>query len=255
MSAARTLARGGCQAPAEAFHRPTVLGETRPRLRRPEGPTPAGGPRSRGAWRQSHGAGLYRGCVGQLPLCGTPRGGRRQPSRVGPAGRRPDAFERARHGGMPVRSAGQSAPARRVREMPPLPPSGAHAAFARQRHRGLWRPRLRRGSDLPRRDRPSGPAAQASLRPRLPDADRDVSSLRQLSPEPAEHVHRQADSTNAAVGAAKGGRGCGTPLSPALSLGEREKRYFLNSLSNAARASSGVAAARLPVRSKDFAGA
>src|SRR5262249_54243704 len=98
---------------------------------------------------------------------------------------------------------------------------------------------LRRDSHEPLRGRLRDPAAEAPVWPRKPGPDRPVRPVRELPPEPTEHLHREAHAADAAVGAAPPAR-----------------RYFLKSLSKAARASSGVARdAGLPVRSNVRAGA
>ena len=116
-----------------------------------------------------------------------------QPTSAHPR-RRAAADRRVRRGGRALRAAGEQAHAGRARQLPAVP--GARAAAARGRARVIvalgsfaWDGALR----ALRARRRRRAAAEAAVRPRRGGAGRPVHAARLLPPQPAEHVHGQAD--------------------------------------------------------------
>ena len=83
-------------------------------------------------------------------------------------------------------------PTRRARHLCTVPRPGAGAVIGRAGHPGAWPVRLGRGPSCARGSRVRG-TSQATVRTRRGDRGRSVRPAGQLSPEPAEHVHRAID--------------------------------------------------------------
>ncbi len=104
------------------------------------------------------------------------------------------AARRLRHRDRPLRAAGQQADPGGARQLPPLP---ASASWSCSSAAGSivalgsfgWDGVLRAARALGER----GAAAAAALRPRRRGRARPLAAARLLPPEPAEHLHRQAD--------------------------------------------------------------
>ena len=164
------------------------------RLRRPGG---AAGDRRPGPGRprrQPHRPDVHRRPLRRLALRGPAPGRLRQPARVGAPRRRAAPARRLRHRGRPLRAAGQQADAGGARQLPPLP--GARAGAARalpgrsspsapSAGTGSCAPPRALGVEVPRPKPRFGHGAEADARP--------LAAARLLPPEPAEHLHRQAD--------------------------------------------------------------
>src|SRR5215467_835202 len=198
MPAARETPRGGRGRSAQTLSRPALLGPPAAGLRRfARSPAArragAGGPR-----RQPHGPDVHRGPQRRLALRRAPPRGLRQPPDGRAPGRRPAPARRVRHRRGPVRAAVQQARARRDRPLRALSLDRAAAAHARPRRRRARAHRLAGLSERTSRPRRTARASGAQVRTRgdhslrrRHHADRD------LSPEPAEHLHRQADAPDA----------------------------------------------------------
>ena len=142
-----------------------------------------GGPRG-----QPHRAGLHRGPIGGLALRRPVAGRLRQPAHQRVDRRRSRAGGRLGDGVRSLRAARQQAEPGRARRVPALSPPGAPGVGRRAGAGGARAVRLLGAG------RPVRAAAPPSLRPpgRVPAPRRqDVALL--VPPEPAEHLHRDAD--------------------------------------------------------------
>ena len=129
---------------------------------------------------------------------------------------------RAALGGLPLRAAGQPADARRARRTAAVPGARARAASRAARARGARRAGLRRvparrWRPRARRFRSRGRASRTARDFRIGERP----AARDLPPEPAEHVHREADAADAAGRVAAGGEGGGEFPLPADRRGGR----------------------------------
>ncbi len=183
------MARDGRAGEARGVPRPDVLGPPDPRLRRPRRARADPRARARRARRQPHGARVHGRSLGRLPLRRPAPHRLRQPAHLGTPRRRPRAARLLHHRQRALRAAGQPAAAR-----------GARALLALARARA--RPDRDAARDrLPRRVRLGGRAAHpgagrraaAPAAPPLRARRRVPPPARLLPPEPAEHVHGQAD--------------------------------------------------------------
>lgn len=201
----RVAGRSGAQAPA-AISRAGVLGPAlaglrRSRRARSDRRTRSGGPR-----RQPNRPYFYGRRLRRFSLLGAPCGGNREPAALDPSRRRPVSLRRSGDGGRPVRASRQPPSPGRVYRLQRVPRPRARGSLP---HAGLRRPGGARIRSVPRRACPGGrarPAPAAAFFPRDRTLARPVPALRDLSPEPAEHVHRKADSADVAGRAREGAR-------------------------------------------------
>src|SRR2546428_2389806 len=196
---ARRPSRSGRRSAAAALRRPEILGAPAARLRRRACATLARGAGAGRARRQPHRADVHRRSQRRLALrCAPPRGLRDAADLRAPR-RRPAPARRRDHRHHPLRAAAEQALARRDRPLRAL--LAGRAAPARPRARGGGA-RPHRLAGLPALAAAAGPgaggthAAVRSWRGHALRGRRDAAGL--LSPEPAEHVHRQADAADAA---------------------------------------------------------
>ena len=209
----RVARRSGGQPPA-AISRPGVLGPAPAGLRRSgraraDRRTRSGGPR-----RQPNRPHFYGRRLRRFSLLGASRCWDREPVALDPSRRRPVSHGRSGDGGGPVRASRQPPSSGRVCRLQRVPRPGARGSLPRA---GLGRPGGARIRSVSRRACPSRrarPAPAAALFPRDRILDRAVPALRDLPPEPAEHVHWKADSVDVAGGAREGSRRCDHRRSP-----------------------------------------
>jgi hypothetical protein len=139
----------------------------------------------------------------------------RQPAVLRASRRRPRAARRLHHGRDPLRATPEQADARRDRALRAVPLDGAPTLPTRPRGGRAGTHRLASVPARPARTRRAAAPTRAAVRPRRPgavrrrrDADRVVSS------EPAEHLHGQADATDAAGDLRDGPESSGVTASP-----------------------------------------
>ena len=193
LPAAGRVARGPRRRPAQALPRRGLLGEAAERLRRPGGAGRDRRPRPGRPRRQPDRPHVHRRPLRRVALRRPAPGRLRQPAE---SERRGDGLRlrrRLRHRRRPLRAAGQQADHRGARQLPPLPGARAGAARPLPGHRRPRRLRLGRLPARRPRARGRGAAAQAPLRPRRRGRPRPLEAARLLPPQPAEHLHRQAD--------------------------------------------------------------
>ena len=190
------LARGGRRDQARVLRRPGVLGPSPARVRGP-GCT-AVHPRARTGrpWRQPHRTHLHRRPVRGLALRGAAPGRLREPGAVRLARRRAHPDRLLHRGGGQVRAAGQQAHTAGAGQLPAVLRPGAGHPRRRRRDRVPRLLRLGRGAARAGSEGIRGPS-EAEVRTPRGGRSRTVRPDRQLSREPAEHVHRQAHRADA----------------------------------------------------------
>ena len=176
-----------------AFARRGLLGRARPRLRRSGRAHARPRPCARGARRQPHRPRVHRRPLGRLAVRRAPPGRVREPAHVDRTRRRAGARRRVHRGRRPVRAAGEQAHCRpsattacRTRRASSSCCRVRVIVAPRRRSRGTRALRLRRARSCRRRGRGRRSAT-------APRSSRPVAAARLLPPEPAEHVHREAD--------------------------------------------------------------
>ena len=177
-----------------AFRDWEYWGRPIPRLRRSRGARARARPRARRPRRQPHRAGVHRRPLGRLPVRRAAPGGLRQPADVGPRRRRAAADATA---SSPPRCAARRRPTSRCRRSASAARTGWSSSWSCCRALRVvvclgafaWEAALR----TPALIGAAGAAPAARVRPRRRVGGRRPHAARLLPPEPAEHVHRQAD--------------------------------------------------------------
>src|SRR3954454_14134916 len=190
----RRVARARGAREAGGVSRRGVLGPAAARLRRPGGARadPRAGPG--GARRQPDRPHLHRRPLRRLPVRLAAPDGAGQPARERGARRRAAPRRRlcGRRGALrPAAQPPHAAGAGELRRV-----AGARGGAAGRAPRRRLPRRLRlggRAAAAGRARRRGGRAPEAAVRPRRAGGGRPVAAARVLSPEPAEHLHRQAD--------------------------------------------------------------
>ena len=179
--------RGGPHGPG-LLRRPGLLGPRRSGVRRPERSARSGRPGPGRAGRQPHRQNVHRGPLRRLALRRPLPGGLRLATHQHGAGRRPRAHRRLRHRDGALRTAGQQADPGRARRVRAVPHPGARPPAAGGGRGGTGAVRLAGGQCALR-----APAAPVLRPPGREHASRRADVARLLPPEPAEHVHGEAD--------------------------------------------------------------
>ena len=188
------LARAGREREDRPVRRSEVLGETAAGVRRSRGEAldpgiGAGRPR-----REQDRTDLHRRSQRRLPLLIPSQDRRGEPAGVDLTRRRFGAIRRLRRSGCSMRSPGQCSDADRKRQLHALPGSRDRRSDAATRDGRAGRVRL--GCSAARdRGQPRKGQAETAVRSRDRRGCRTVQAVRVLPPEPAEHVHREADRT------------------------------------------------------------
>src|SRR5215831_1800439 len=198
LSPSRQASRGGGGRAPAALSRPALLGASASGLRRSKGARPHRGPRSRRSRRQPDGAHVHGGPQRRLALSRAARGRPRQPAYVDASRRRAPAHRRLHHGDPALRPSRQQALARRDGALPALLARRAQPPHGSAGRGGAGQDRLGR---VPARSTCHGagraPSAPAVRPRRARRHARRRDPPRELPPEPAEHLHGQADAPDA----------------------------------------------------------
>src|SRR3954447_17995821 len=172
-----------------------------------------GAGRTRG---EPDGPDLHRRPLRGLAVRGSTPCGAREPAQIRERERWAAPTRRLRHGGEPLPTASEPADHGGAGQLPAISGPGAAAAGLRAGPRRARLLRLDRITARARGARGRGATPTAALRAwgggRDPDGRADLVDDRLLSPEPAEHVHGQADRADDGL-RVRAGEGAGRPLS------------------------------------------
>jgi hypothetical protein len=203
----RRMERDGRSDEAGELPRGELLGPAASRLRRSGGASVDRWSCAGCSWWKPDGPDLHRGPLRRLALCVVASHGVGESAVLRGAGGRTSARGRLYHRGGPLRAAGEQTHDRRARSLPSLSRTGVDASHTRVRDRRARELCMARRARGVRGGWRASHSAPAPVRTRGRGDPGTFLPAGLVSPESAEHVHRQAHGGDAGRHLQRGARG------------------------------------------------